>query len=59
MPAQPESGAQAEEIIELAALTAPVIRWPPSLAASDAAPIVILPPQRPAIRAIPKAKGNR
>lgn len=57
MPAQPESGAQAEEIIELAALTAPVIRWPPSLAASDAAPIVILPPQRPAIRAIPKAEN--
>lgn len=57
MPAQPEGGAQAEEIIELAALTAPVIRWPPSLAASDAAPIVILPPQRPAIRAIPKAEN--
>ncbi|MEC8660136.1 MAG: M23 family metallopeptidase [Pseudomonadota bacterium] len=57
MPAQPESGAQAEEIIELAALTAPVIRWPPSLAASDAAPSVILPPQRPAIRAIPKAEN--
>ena len=57
MPAQPEGGAQAEEIIELAALTAPVIRWPPSLAASDAAPIVILPLQRPVIRAIPKAEN--
>ena len=57
MPAQPEGGVQAEEIIELAALTAPVIRWPPSLAASDAAPIVILPLQRPAIRATPKAEN--
>ena len=56
-PAEPEDGDQAEKIIELAALTAPVIRWPPSLAASDAAPLVILPPEQPPIMASPKAKN--
>ncbi|MGC6496429.1 MAG: peptidoglycan DD-metalloendopeptidase family protein [Candidatus Puniceispirillaceae bacterium] len=56
-PAQAEDGDKPEKIIELAALTAPVIRWPPSLAASDAAPIVILPQRRPAIMAIPKAEN--
>ena len=54
-PAPSKGGEQAGEVIELAALTAPDIRWPPSIAASDAAPIVILPPQKPAIRAIAKA----
>ena len=56
-PAKPEDGDQAEKIIELAALTAPVIRWPPSLAASDAAPLVILPPKQPPIMESPKAKN--
>ena len=32
-----------QDTVQIAALTAPAIRWPPSLAATDAAPIVILP----------------
>lgn len=32
-----------QDAVQIAALTTPAIRWPPSLAATDAAPIVILP----------------
>ena len=54
--AQLAGGDQTEETIELAALTAPVFKWPPSLAATDAAPIVILPRKQPAIMSTPNAE---
>ncbi len=39
---QPDDTDMIQDPVKIAALTAPAIRWPPSLAATDAAPIVIL-----------------